>query len=104
MEQWDPIRVKDAPEAESEYDGYRAAVMQLLRSVVSGEAIAEHLSRVEQERMGFRTTPERCARSESGSLAGRPTHSRAGTRRTNAISGAAEVIDERQLGPCKPVR
>ena len=58
MEHWDPIGVKDAPEAASEYDGYRAGVMQLLRNGASGEAIAEHLSRVEQERMGFRTTRE----------------------------------------------
>jgi hypothetical protein len=56
MERWDPIGVKDAPEAASEYDGYLAGVMQLLRSGASGEAIAEHLSQVEQERMGFRTT------------------------------------------------
>ncbi|MHB8694302.1 MAG: hypothetical protein ACYDHH_23935 [Solirubrobacteraceae bacterium] len=58
MEHWDPIRVKDAPEAAGEYDGYRAGVMQLLRSGASGEAIAEHLSRVEQEWMDFETTPE----------------------------------------------
>ena len=31
MERWDPIGVNDAPEAASEYDGYRAAVIQLLR-------------------------------------------------------------------------
>lgn len=58
MEHWDPIGVKDAPEAASEYDGYRAGVMQLLRSAASDEEIAEHLSQVEQERMGFRTTRE----------------------------------------------
>ncbi len=56
MEHWDPIGVKDEPGAASEYDGYRAGVMQLLRSGASGQAIAEHLSRVERERMGFRTT------------------------------------------------
>jgi hypothetical protein len=33
--------------------------MQLLRTGASGEAIVEHLSRVEEKRMGFRTTPER---------------------------------------------
>ena len=58
MEHWDPIGVKDVPEAASEYDGYRAGVMQLLRSGAPGDAIAEHLSRVGEERMGFRTTPE----------------------------------------------
>jgi hypothetical protein len=58
LEHWDPIGVKDAPEAASEYDGYRAGVMQLLRSGASAEEIAEHLSQVEQERMGFRTTRE----------------------------------------------
>lgn len=62
MEAWDPIGVKDSPEAASEYDGYRAGVMQLLREGASAEKIAEHLSAVEQERMGFRTTPEQLLR------------------------------------------
>jgi hypothetical protein len=58
MKHWDPIGVKNAPEAADEYDGYRAGVMQLLRSGASGESIAAHLSRVEQEGLGFRTTPK----------------------------------------------
>jgi hypothetical protein len=58
MEYWDPIGVKASPEAVDEYDGYRGGVMQLLRDGASSQAIAEHLSRVEQERMGFRTTAE----------------------------------------------
>lgn len=58
MEEWDPIGVKGSPEAASEYDGYRAGVMELLREEASAERIAEHLSGVERERMGFQTTPE----------------------------------------------
>jgi hypothetical protein len=61
-----PIGVKDAPEAAGEYAGYRAGVMQLLRSGASGEAIAEHLSSVEQERMGFGRPLNSCDQSGEG--------------------------------------
>jgi hypothetical protein len=59
MDQWDPIGVNGAPEAADEYDGYRGGVLQLLRDGASAAAVATHLARVERERMGFETTPER---------------------------------------------
>ena len=58
MERWDPIGVKDAPEAASEYDGYRGAVIQLLRGGASPERIAAHLAEVQETRMGISATPQ----------------------------------------------
>jgi hypothetical protein len=58
MEQWDPIGVKDAPEAADEYDGYRGAVVRLLREGAPAQRVAEYLAQVEQTRMDFKTTPE----------------------------------------------
>lgn len=58
MEQWDPIGVKHSPEASDEYDGYRAAVVELLREGAPAQRVAEYLAQVEQTRMGFNTTPQ----------------------------------------------
>ncbi len=58
VEDWDPIHVKDSPEAADEYDGYRSAVVGLLRDGASTADIAAHLSKVEQTRMDFTTTPD----------------------------------------------
>jgi len=43
MEKWDPIGVKNSPEAADEYDGYRARIMQLLREEASPARIADFL-------------------------------------------------------------
>jgi hypothetical protein len=58
MNEWDPIHVKNSPEAADEYDGYRSSIMQLLRSGAPAQRLAEHLAEVEQTRMDFTTTPE----------------------------------------------
>jgi hypothetical protein len=47
-----------SPEAADEYDGYRSGVLRLLREGPPAERIAEHLARIEQTRMDFKTTPE----------------------------------------------
>ena len=53
MDHWDPIGVKDAPEAASEYDGYRADVLQLVRDGASADEIAGYLAGVAHDRMGL---------------------------------------------------
>ena len=58
MEEWDPIGVKDSPEAADEYDGYRGALIQLLRGGAPAARIAEHLAQVEHTSLGFTTTAE----------------------------------------------
>jgi hypothetical protein len=53
MERWDPIGVKDAPEAAGEYDGYRGDLIRLLRDDASAREIAEYLAGAEYKRMGI---------------------------------------------------
>lgn len=54
MQEWDPIGVKDAPEAADEYDGYRSPLMQLLRDGAAAERIADYLTTAER---GMGLTP-----------------------------------------------
>ena len=51
MEVWDPIGVKDEPNAQDEYDAYLGGVYSLLLSGASDESISEHLWRIVTERM-----------------------------------------------------
>ena len=59
MREWDPIGVKDVPEAQDEYDGYVGGVYRLLAAGASVRDVAEHLARIEQDSMGFSTSPDR---------------------------------------------
>jgi hypothetical protein len=52
---WDPIGV--AEDVDDEYDGYIGGIFSLLQSNASVDAIAEHLSRIEVERMGLASSP-----------------------------------------------
>ena len=51
MQVWDPIGIKDEPNAQDEYDGYLGNVHELLVSDASDCRIAEHLCWVVTERM-----------------------------------------------------
>jgi hypothetical protein len=53
LQDWDPIGVRDVPEAQDEYDGYVGGVYRLLASGASPQAVAEHLCAVERDRMGL---------------------------------------------------
>lgn len=50
---WDPIGIKDEPNAQDEYDGYLGGVYQLLVSGASDEQIANHIWRIVTEQMGL---------------------------------------------------
>jgi hypothetical protein len=50
---WDPIGVKDEPNAQDEYDGYLGGVYKLLVSGASDERIEEHLWQIVTEQMGL---------------------------------------------------
>lgn len=52
---WDPIGV--AEDVDDEYDGYIGGIFSLLRREASVDVIAEHLSRIEVERMGLAGSP-----------------------------------------------
>ena len=43
MQVWDPIGVKDEPNAQNKYDGYLGNVYELLVAGASDERIAEYL-------------------------------------------------------------
>ncbi len=53
MNDWDPIGVKDVPEAADEYDMYLSDVCGLIVQGASSSKIAEYLRWVEVERMGL---------------------------------------------------
>ncbi|HEY2858250.1 MAG TPA: hypothetical protein VGJ21_07530 [Terracidiphilus sp.] len=53
MAHWDPIGVKDLPEAADEYDGYIWGVLGLLLRSASNAEIVNHLRRIEIEQMGL---------------------------------------------------
>jgi hypothetical protein len=53
MEEWDPIGVRDEPEAAGEYEAYVGGVYRLLATGASKEAIAEHLATIERDAMGL---------------------------------------------------
>jgi hypothetical protein len=48
---WDPIGIKDEPNAQDEYDGYMGNVYELLVSGASDERIAQYLSQIVTEQM-----------------------------------------------------
>jgi hypothetical protein len=53
LEEWDPIGVKDVPEAQDEYDGYLGGVYHLLADGASADSIIDHLFTIESDRMGL---------------------------------------------------
>jgi hypothetical protein len=57
MSDWDPIGVRDVPEAQDEYDGYVGGVYRLLASRAEAERIAAHLTYVETTMMGLASIP-----------------------------------------------
>ncbi|HWG32750.1 MAG TPA: hypothetical protein VN650_01185 [Gemmatimonadaceae bacterium] len=53
LQDWDPIGVRDAVEAQDEYDGYVGSIYRVLASDASTQAIAEHLARTQTDAMGL---------------------------------------------------
>ena len=54
---WDPIGVRDEPNAESEYDSYIAGVYRLIASGAAATEVVAHLHSLEHG-MGFNETDE----------------------------------------------
>jgi hypothetical protein len=59
LRDWDPIGVKDVPEARNEYDAYLAPLAGMLASDKSVQDIGAYLCRIESERMGLTADPRR---------------------------------------------
>jgi len=50
---WDPIGVRDVPEARDEYSSYVNGAAKLAKSSSPPQAIADYLNKIESERMGI---------------------------------------------------
>lgn len=59
---WDPIGVSCIVEARDEYDMYVPQVVGLLNSKATSKEVAAFLTRIETERMGLMSDPERADR------------------------------------------
>lgn len=53
LREWDPIGVRDVPEAQDEYDSYVGGVYRLLASNASADELVEHLDEIETAGMGL---------------------------------------------------
>ena|ERR1041384_5700832 len=53
---WDPVGIKDEPAAADEYDAYVGGVYRLIATGATPLALAEHLAKIEEERLGFPDT------------------------------------------------
>ena|SRR5882672_3034361 len=56
LRNWDPIGIKDEPQAQDEYDSYIGGVYRLIAGGASARQLAEHLAQVEAEQLGYRDT------------------------------------------------
>jgi hypothetical protein len=53
LQEWDPIGIREEPEAQDEYESYVGGVYRLLAEGASPETVAEHLYLIEAEQMGY---------------------------------------------------
>jgi hypothetical protein len=59
MEEWDPVGVRDAPQAQDEYDSYvRRVYVMLMDERATREAIAAYLFDIAADHMGLGARPE----------------------------------------------
>lgn len=56
LRDWDPIGVREIPEAQDEYDGYIAGVYRLVVGSASKANIVDHLRHTEKVNMGLPAT------------------------------------------------
>jgi len=62
LRSWDPIGVRNKPEARDEYDSYIPRIVEMLLSDADQYALGRHLSRLEYSSMGLPGNPPRCDR------------------------------------------
>src|ERR1700742_1170756 len=53
LRDWDPIGVRDVPQASDEYDTYAAPLAGMIAARASGSALAKHLLDIETGAMGL---------------------------------------------------
>jgi hypothetical protein len=54
LNDWDPIGVRDVPEAQDEYDSYAPAIARLVAAGTSVSDLSAHLLEIETDAMGLR--------------------------------------------------
>jgi len=58
LEVWDPIGIRDEPNAQDEYDSYLGDVFELLTTGAPDDELKAYLNWVSAERMGLRDAPD----------------------------------------------
>ncbi len=53
LKEWDPIGVKDVPQAQNEYDSYTPQICKMLINHESSENIFQYLWKIETDYMGL---------------------------------------------------
>jgi hypothetical protein len=53
LRDWDPIGIKEVPEAQDEYDSYVLKICGMLREGCSSDELYRHLRWIESEHMGL---------------------------------------------------
>jgi hypothetical protein len=59
LDVWDPIGVKDEPNAQDEYDGYVGLIFDSLSGGATDEQLTDRLLYFVNDRMGLKATPEK---------------------------------------------
>lgn len=62
MRNWDPLGVRDNPDAQNEYDSYIIRIAEILSANADQYALGRHLTNLEQSSMGLPGHPPRCDR------------------------------------------
>ena len=62
LKEWDPIGVKEVPEAQDEYEGYIGRVYRLLAQGAPTIQIADELEKITTKEMGLRSAPKESQR------------------------------------------
>ena len=68
LQEWDPIAVKDVPEAQDECDIYVGGVFALLVRKASEDEIIERLYSIEKDRMGLACSDKQALRTVARAL------------------------------------
>jgi len=59
LEVWDPIGVRDEPNAQDEYDGYVGLIFDSLSGGATDQQLTDRLLYFVNDRMGLKATPEK---------------------------------------------
>ena len=59
LQDWDPIGVRDIPQAGNEYDAYASPIAAKLTAKISMADLSKHLLEIETQSMGLAGNPER---------------------------------------------